>query len=95
MRTEANGNQETEAAVASLEEAASFGFVAQDEDLARNKKLYVMPIFMPKKDAVAMDELRIRRMKKGQDHSRSQVLCEALGLLLQSENASKVPGRTA
>lgn len=95
MRTEQNGSQDPATLSGTFEEAASFGFGPQDEEYAKSKKLVAMPIFLPRKDAGAMDEQRIRRLKKGEDVSRSQFIAEAIRMRIGAESSSKSPVRNA
>jgi len=95
MGTGQIGNQDGGAVIAGLEEAASFGPEAVDSETLKAMKLVSFPVFLQLKETLAMDEIRMRRMKKGENVSRSQFIAEAIRLRVQAESSSKNAGRTA
>jgi len=89
MKAEPNAIGDSDMMAGALEEAGSFGLGGSEGELVRSKKLVPMQIFLPRKEAVLMDEIRIRRMRKGQDLSRSRLVFEALRLLAEAESTPK------
>lgn len=82
-----------DAAAEALEEAGSLGPAGETGDVSGVRRHVPMQVFLPRKKAIQLDELRLRRMKKGFDHSRSRLVCEAIDLLAARESGGKNSGK--
>ena len=58
--------------------------------LSRFMKVY---IYLPLKEVILMDELRIKLMKQGQDVTRSRLISEAIKLLAKEGVEAKIGAR--
>lgn len=72
-----------------LEEVGSLGHEAEGGEVSGAKRFVAMQVFLPRKKAIQVEEIRLRRMKKGQDVSRSRLFSEAVDLLAEHENGAK------
>lgn len=72
-----------------LEELGGLGHEAESGEAAGAKRYVPMQIFLPRKKAIQVEEIRLRRMKKGQDVSRSRLISEAVDLLAERESGGK------
>ncbi len=85
MRQETSGGFENGHAADALEETG--GMSVETESGA--KRFVQLQVFLPRKEAIVLEEIRLRRMKKGQDLSRSRLISEAVRLLVERENSVK------
>jgi hypothetical protein len=74
-----------------LEEVGSLGQEGESGEVSGAKRFVAMQVFLPRKKAIQVEEIRLRRMKKGQDVSRSRLFSEAVDLLSARESGAK-PG---
>jgi len=72
-----------------LEEVGSLGHEVESGDISGIRRHVAMQIYLPRKKAIQLEEIRLRRMKKGQDTSRSRLVSEAVDLLAERENPTK------
>jgi hypothetical protein len=89
MRDERSVASEAGAGADALEELGGLGHEAESGDAAGVKRYVSMQVFLPRKKAILVEEIRLRRMKKGQDVSRSRLISEAVDLLAERESGGK------
>lgn len=76
-----------------LEEAGNPGSDVENGGFPGAKKAVVLKFALPRKVAVLLADMVTRRMRKGQDVSRDQLVSEGILLLVQHETGSRNRGQ--
>lgn len=84
---------EEEGSISVLEESESGTQGRTDGRSSKLYKLYKLQLIVPFKAVVTVEEIRLKRLKKGYDISRSRLICEAIELLEQHETGTKAAGK--
>lgn len=84
---------EEEGSISLLEESESSQQGRTDGRSSKLYKLYKLQVIVPFKAVVTVEEIRLKRLKKGYDISRSRLICEAIELLAEREAAGKAAGK--
>jgi hypothetical protein len=84
---------EEEGSVTLLEESESGAAGRIDGRSSKLYKLYKLQLIVPFKAVVTVEEIRLKRLKKGYDISRSRLICEAIELLEERETGTKSAGK--
>lgn len=84
---------EEEGSISLLEESESNPQGKTDGRSSKLYKLYKLQLIVPFKAVVTVEEIRLKRLKKGYDISRSRLICEAIELLAEREPGAKTAGK--
>jgi len=92
MEKEATRSEE-EGGLTQMEEAGGERGGEGDGRAAKLSRFMKVYIYLPLKDVIQMDELRIKLMKQGQDVTRSRLISEAIKLLAKEGVEAKIGSR--
>ena len=92
MEKEATRSEE-EGGLKEMEEAGGERAGEADGRGAKLSRFMKVYIYLPLKEVIVMDELRIKLMKQGQDVTRSRLISEAIRLLAKEGVEAKIGSR--
>lgn len=89
MQTEPTESREKEAGPEVLEELGSFAGGEASAEGGRPRPLVKIQVYLPRKDAILLDEIRLRHMKRGRDVTRSWLVSEGIHAVARQESEPK------
>lgn len=84
------GNVEEDGGLKEMEEAGGGQIGEADGRGGKLSSIMKVCIYLPRKEVILMDELRIKLMKQGQDVTRSRLVSEAVKLLAKEGVEAKI-----